>query len=235
MHSLFVFSQGLFLLQTYWRSVSEFTHRLRRFTQDSGQRFSSQFFTTHNLLVKNEAKKSQPSELGEKEMNPILLRVRKKILGSFIVEHRSTVFRIERPEVRQVWGNFRSEVRAFGRALGAILERLITRISKVYPDLRQLGNEVNERSPSYRQSLSRFTPVEIALKKALRQRAFQGGVVEEKNLVRGCVTPPWNDLKLSDISFINPLRYAPIAGATPGLIQAMMLHSTKSSLRGDSV
>ena len=59
------------------RSVSESTHRLRQLTQDSGQRFSPRFFTTHNLLVKNEAKKSQPSELGEKEMKPISLRVRK--------------------------------------------------------------------------------------------------------------------------------------------------------------
>ena len=38
------------------RSVFQFTHRLRRFAQDSGQRFSPRFFTTHNLLIKNEFK-----------------------------------------------------------------------------------------------------------------------------------------------------------------------------------
>ena len=168
-------------------------------------------------------------------MKPISLRVRGGMLGELILKHKSNRFQIERPKVRQVWGNFRSEVRDFGRALGAILERLITRISKVYPDLRQLGNEVDKRSPNYRQSLSRFTPVEIALKKALRQRAFQGGVTRRKRFERGCMTPPWNDQKLSDISFINPLRFAPIANATTGLIQTMILHSDKSFLRGDSV
>ena len=115
------------------------------------------------------------------------------------------------------------------------MERLATNLSKIYPDSRQLGNEVNERSPSYRQSLSRFTPVEIALKKTLRQRAFQGGVTRRKRFERGCMTPPWNDQELSDISFINPLRSAPIANATTGLIQTIILHSDKSFLRGDSV
>ena len=46
---------------------------------------------------------------------------------------------------------------------------------------------------------------------------------------------PLKGPKLSDTLFINPLRFAPIANATTGLIQAQILSSCKSSLRGDSV
>ena len=154
--------------QTYWRSVSQLTHRLRQATEDSGQRFSLRFFTTHNLLVKNEVKKSQRSKLGEKDCD--------------------TNYPLESREVFDC-------------------------------------SSLNQK----------FQKFHIPSKKTLRQRAFQGGVIGRKILVRGCVTPPWNDLKLSDISFINPLRFAPIANATTGWIQAMMLHSDKSLVGGDSV
>ena len=38
-------------------------------------------------------------------------------------------------------------------------------------------------------------------KRALRQRAFQGGVTEEELLVTGCMTPPWKVQSLAKISF----------------------------------
>ena len=62
----------------------------------------------------------------------------------------------------------------------------------------------------------------ISPKRALRQRAFQGGVTRIFTLVTGCVTPPWKVQSLATFSFINPLRYAPIANATTGLIQAQL-------------
>ena len=52
-----------------------------------------------------------------------------------------------------------------------------------------------------RRGIRGFSDRDCTQKNALRQRAFQGGVTEEKLLVTGCITPPWNDLKLSDIIF----------------------------------
>ena len=185
MRSIFDSSQGLFLhirtkcpdRENQWfqltslrkalgltgRSVSGFTHRLRQLTQDSGHRFSPQFFTTHNLLVKNECKITSSQ----------VHHLKKKLLL-----------------VRQVWGEF----------------------------WRESGDVGKGRSPSLRQPPSSFEPVKNCTEKSASPAGVPRGCDRRKILVRGCVTPPWNDLELSDISFINPLRYAPIANATTGLI-----------------
>ena len=46
------------------------------------------------------------------------------------------------------------------------------------------------------------------------------------------IQPPWKTKSLARFSFINPLRYAPIANATTGLIQAKILHSCSLSFWG---
>ena len=84
------------------------------------------------------------------------------------------------------------------RDSGEKVERSAANISKVYPDLRQSKKASDRESPVRHQMFSSFTPVKISPKRALRQRASQGGVIGRKILVTGCVTPPWNDLKLSD-------------------------------------
>ena len=49
-------------------------------------------------------------------------------------------------------------------------------------NLDRVAKHILKFSPSLRQSLPRLYPVEISLRRALRQRAFQGGVIEEKVL-----------------------------------------------------
>ena len=149
------------------RSVSQFAHRLRQSTQDSGQRFSLWNLTTHNLLAKNECK-----------------------ISSSQIPH----FQKKLPEVRQVWGNIWSKS----------------------------GDVGNERSLSLRQRFSRVGAEKNCTRKSASPAGVPRGCDRKKNLVKGCVTPPWNDQELSDISFINPLRFASIANATMGLIQAKM-------------
>ena len=121
------------------------------------------------------------------------------------------------------------------RVTGEKVERLRRSISRFSPNSCQLKKASDRLSPVYCQDSSRSSPFKNCTHKSASPAGVPRGCNRRKNLVRRCMTPPWNDLKLSEISFINPLRFAPIANATSGLIQATMLHSHESSLGGDSV
>ena len=187
MHSIFDSPQGLFLIRTYWRSVSEFTHLLRQLIQDSGSRLSSWNSTTHNLLVKNEYK---------------------------IPALKNRPFRKNHDWCVRCGEKFETKWRFFGE------------------ELEKLAKNRSRFSPSYRQRFSRHSPIKNCTQKSASPAGVPRGCDQRKNLVRRCITSPWNDLKLSEISFINPLRYASIANATTGLIQAMILHSSDLFVRG---
>ena len=104
------------------------------------------------------------------------------------------------------------------------LQKKLPEVRQVWGDLgRESGCIGNERSPGLRQRFSRVEPEKNCTRKSASPAGVPRGCDRRKNLERRCVTPPWNDLKLSDISFINPLRYASIADATTGLIQAKIL------------
>ena len=134
-------------------------------------------------------------------MKPISLRVRGGILGGFIVNHKFNSFHIERPEVRQVWGNFWNEARNIWRGSGEIRNRHLQDLSRLVPKFIQV---LSSRS---------------CTQKSASPAGVPRGCNRRKRFKKGHITTPWNDLKLSNKSFINPLRYAPIANATTGLIQ----------------
>lgn len=59
----------------------------------------------------------------------------------------------------------------------------------------------------------------------------RGCFYAERHGCREAVQPPWKTKSLARFSFINPLRYASIANATTGLIQAKILHSPSRIFR----
>jgi hypothetical protein len=112
---------------------------LRQFIQDSGQRFSRRFLTTHNLLIKNETKKSQQSKLGREKNEANSSSCEEEILGGRSLDQEFINFHIERAEVRQVWGDIWWKSGGVGNKQSPSLQQRFSKVETNKIALRTLG------------------------------------------------------------------------------------------------
>ena len=185
------------------RSVSGFNHRLRQITQNSGQRFSPRFFTTHNLLIKNETKKSQPSGLGEKDKSNFIFvwegnashnYRRTSSKGTESENHCPTKNLLE---VRQVWGKFRSEVEGCWREGGEIGNESLQGLSRFTPVRKCQWQIIAKSSPDLLQVFSKIN----CIKKSASPAGVPRGCDWKKNSGDKMLNTPLESPKLSEVIF----------------------------------